>query len=439
MTSDVAIRVRHLSKLFRLYRRPSDLVKELITGRPHHTTRRALDDVSFEVRRGEVVGVIGANGAGKSTLLKIIAGTLEKTAGIAQVDGKVSAILELGTGFSPLFTGRQNVVMGGMCFGISPEQIERKMDWIIEFAELGDVIDNPFNTYSSGMKARLAFATAISVDPEIFIVDEALATGDAAFANKSLQRVREICRSGVSGLFVSHSTFHILQLCQRCLWIDAGRLRMVGAAIDVVREYEHDVHQKSLGAAPSEHSNGPDIQVELSDKVKSSRLDAQESFQRGPYFMTNVELLNEKGDKTHTFPFWGTMRLQVCYRLEGNAPEGESVGLACAITRDVDFVNAALFNTNQPHSDVELEHYQKVPYRQISHRNGIIEARIEPLQLCPGSYFLSVGLLPNRPGENQFYEYRHLAIKFVVQRSGFPEASIFYPLVQWKHIEAPPP
>ena len=250
MTSDVAIRVRHLSKLFRLYRRPSDLVKELITGRPHHTTRWALNDVSFEVRRGEVVGVIGANGAGKSTLLRIIAGTLEKTAGIAQVDGKVSAILELGTGFSPLFTGRQNVVMGGMCFGISPEQIERKMDWIIEFAELGDVIDNPFNTYSSGMKARLAFATAISVDPEIFIVDEALATGDAAFANKSLQRVREICRSGVSGLFVSHSTFHILQLCQRCLWIDAGRLRMVGAAIDVVREYEHDVHRKEFGSGP---------------------------------------------------------------------------------------------------------------------------------------------------------------------------------------------
>jgi len=236
VNSQYAIEVNNLSKHFKLYAHPRQILSELFLGRKIPTFT-ALEDISFTVGKGEVVGIMGRNGAGKSTLLRIITGTLNASSGTVNVNGRISAILELGTGFNLEYTGRENIVAGGACMGMSHAQIMDRMEDIIEFSELGDFIDHPFKTYSSGMQARLTFATAVAIEPEILIVDEALSVGDAKFQAKCYAKIQQFRDSGGSILLVSHSDNVITQFCDRAVLLERGKLLMDDAPRTVTRTY----------------------------------------------------------------------------------------------------------------------------------------------------------------------------------------------------------
>lgn len=231
------IELRHISKQFKLYSKPSDRLRELFLRRPCHHLYSALSDVSLHVSSGETLGIIGKNGAGKSTLLKIITGVLLPDAGDLVTSGKVTGLLELGTGFDMAVTGRQNIVINGLLLGMDREEIAWKTETIIGFSELGDFIDEPLRTYSSGMVMRLAFAIAIHAEPRCFVVDEALSVGDAHFQQKCMRKIREFRESGGSIIFVSHDLNAIKVLCDKVLVLDNGQVVAQGSAEDAVNHY----------------------------------------------------------------------------------------------------------------------------------------------------------------------------------------------------------
>jgi lipopolysaccharide transport system ATP-binding protein len=246
------IAARALSKSFRVYAHPKDMLLEFVTRRARHSEFPALTDVSFEVQPGEIVGILGRNGAGKSTLLKLLAHTLEPTSGSSTVRGRVSAILELGTGFHPDYSGRENALLGAICLGMSRREARERLDSIIAFAELGEFIDRPFRTYSSGMQARLTFATAVASTPEVLIVDEALAVGDARFQLRCFDRIREMRDAGCTILFVSHSVEQVTGLCTRAMLLERGRLLEFGDPGFVTRAYHRLLFgQQEAAGAPS--------------------------------------------------------------------------------------------------------------------------------------------------------------------------------------------
>lgn len=238
MYSDIAIHAEGLSKSYHLYRTPRDRLKQLVFGqrRKYYDEFHALSDVSFDARHGETLGIIGRNGSGKSTLLQIVCGTLAATSGIVETSGRIAAMLELGAGFDPEFTGRENVYLNGELLGLSHREIDARYASIREFADVGEFMDHPVKTYSSGMQVRLAFAVMAHVDADVFVIDEALAVGDALFAQKCMRFLRAFKRHGTL-LFVTHDTNAVMSLCDRAIWLDRGRIRADGTSKSVCEAY----------------------------------------------------------------------------------------------------------------------------------------------------------------------------------------------------------
>jgi ABC-type polysaccharide/polyol phosphate transport system ATPase subunit len=238
------LEARNIAKRYRIYGKPSDRLKELLLKRSFHDEFTALEDVSFSVPFRQTLGIIGDNGAGKSTLLKILAGTLSPSEGEVIKQGRVAALLELGAGFHPEFTGRQNIFLNAGLLGLSESETREREESIIAFSELEDFIDRPVKTYSSGMYVRLAFSIATSVDPDILIIDEALSVGDQRFQKKCIDRMVEFRDSGRIIVFCSHSMYHVDIMCDRALWLDNGRVAMLDRTDDVIRAYETTVQKK---------------------------------------------------------------------------------------------------------------------------------------------------------------------------------------------------
>jgi ABC-type polysaccharide/polyol phosphate transport system ATPase subunit len=235
----VVAEFRGVSKSYPIYARPGDRLREILTlhRRTFHQDFWALEDITFDVYRGETFCIIGENGSGKSTLLQILAGILQPTTGTVNVSGRIAALLELGSGFNPEFTGRDNVYLNGAILGFSRAEMERKFPAIEQFAEIGSFIDQPVKTYSSGMVVRLAFAVAIHVDPDLLLVDEALAVGDIYFRQRCMRKVHELRSQGVTILFVSHSLGDVKAIGDRAMWLDSGRIRALGDTDKVVSQY----------------------------------------------------------------------------------------------------------------------------------------------------------------------------------------------------------
>ena len=353
--------------------------------KPHHTLKWVLQDVSFSVRPGEAVGIVGINGAGKSTLLKMITGTTQPTTGSVHLVGNVAALLELGMGFHPDFTGRQNAIMAGQLLGLSKHEIDSLMPEIEAFAEIGDYIDQPVRVYSSGMQMRLAFSVATAKKPDILIVDEALSVGDAYFQHKSFERIRQLGKQGTTLLIVSHDKGSIQGLCSRAVLLNEGRLVMQGAPDEIMDYYN---------ALLAERGNLT-VRRQLNEQGKVQTISGS-----GEATIEEIALLNEQGERLEIVNVGQTIVLQVAIQAHQVLPE---LVLGYVIK---DRLGQPVYGTNTHHLNDKLE--------QVPAGSRLTYRFTCPANLGVGSYSISVALHTADTHVSQNYEWRDLAVVFSV-------------------------
>ncbi len=270
MSSKPIIQVENVSKCYQLYDQPADRLKQfLFRGRRKFFKEFwALRNIDFNIHEGEVIGIVGRNGAGKSTLLQLICSTLFPSSGQVQVNGRIAALLELGAGFNPEFSGRENVFMNGAILGLSHSEMQARFDEIVDFSGVRDFIDQPVKTYSSGMYVRLAFSVAIHIEPDILVIDEALSVGDGAFARQSFDKIMSLKDAGKTILFCSHSLYHIEAICNRAIWLERGHIKAMGAAHEVSSQYAQSLIVNEKDEQATNHQPG----VANQDTYKPARI-----------------------------------------------------------------------------------------------------------------------------------------------------------------------
>jgi len=404
----VAIQAKHLSKVYRWYARRTDLIKELLvlSRKQYHAKRVALDDVSFEVRMGECVGIIGRNGAGKSTLLKLLAGLSAPSSGSFEVNGKVASLLELGTGFHPDYSGVENIRINGILLGLSLGEIEQKLPAIVEFAELGEVIQQPLRTYSTGMQARLAFSIATALQPELLLIDEVLAVGDAYFVNKCINYLQRFISDGGTALVVSHNSFLLGRLCQKILWLENGKLLQFDSAQAVCRAY--DQYVRRLESARCE---------------QAGRRGDGERWGSGEIRIQSVLLLDRDEHTEYAYFRGDRMVVRINYKTAG-LYRNPSIYLL-VFSHDGPLVTSC-FSGEEP---IDLGVFQGT---------GYVDVVFDPLLIGDGSYWLTAGIFPHKEGPESIYrldpyDYHERVCEFTVKRPNRPLQTVFDHPVTWSH------
>ena len=423
MSSEIIISVRNLCKTYRSYAHPLD---RLLPGRSGHCREfHALRDVSFEIKRGETVGIIGRNGSGKSTLLHLICGIRRPTSGHITVNGRISALLELGSGFHPEFTGRENVFMQGAIMGFSRMDMEERFENITAFADIGEFIDQPVKTYSSGMFVRLAFAVAIHIEPDILIIDEALAVGDIGFQNKCMRVINSHKDKGSSILLVSHDLGNIRSLCDRTIYISHGHIIAIGSSGKICDLYLRDTRigdyqtSRNTGFLNRAGLHAPPFYRLDEQFIKEHALSRYGS---GEARITAVEILDDEGHAVQTIEFGQTVRIRIHCRSDTDC----GINVAYHIK---DRVGLSILSSN-----ILLETGNLVC---VSARSGFVADFITSLPLTENQYILLAQITTTgNDGEPRFIDVVDNAITFnVMKRQPHPVWSKVYlqnELVFWK-------
>lgn len=401
-SSGLAIRLDRVTKVFKLYDDPvTGPLKELLffwRKDGFHRTFKAVDDVTLSVRRGEVVGILGPNGAGKTTLLKVIAGLLPANEGHVEVNGKVTALLALGVGVHPEFSGRENILFNGILLGMSRAEIVEKTPSIIEFAEVGDFIDRPFRTYSTGMKARLLFAISMSFQPDILVVDEALATGDTYFVRKCAKRIRELVDSGATILFVSHNLNQIQQLCDRAYLMVRGRLVCEGAPMQIISEYNRIIFQEER------------------DRLKQwTNPELLLMGGTGEVLLQAIKLRDKDGCETNGFFTGDPMTVEMEYR--SFLPHDKPVAIFIGFLESRNLHYIGFYNS-------DLRGSEKLGLEKIAlGRDGRLTVRFDELMLTTNDYALWIILYSDGV---EYCEYKGVCPFFVSRRDNVQDRGGFF-------------
>jgi ABC-type polysaccharide/polyol phosphate transport system ATPase subunit len=417
--SSPAISIRGLSKSYRLFGRRSQLqtLKSALLKRElrpdPEASIRALRELTFDIARGEAFGVIGRNGSGKSTLLKIISGILKPTEGLVSVNGRVSALIELGAGFHPEISGRENIYINGIMLGLSRKEIDRRFDRIVEFSGIGEFLDQPVKTYSSGMYVRLGFAVAVHVDPEILLIDEVLSVGDEEFSQRCIAKIQEMKARGATLVFVTHQLALVKELCDRAVWIERGAMAAIGDPARVIDAYLQEVaghHHVAPGEIPIARPDaGPPATV---DEPEEKDPLEEERWGSGEALITDVSLRDDRGRQLVALGG----RNPVTIRMEVTAREPQTDFVFGVAIYHAD--GSCVYGTN-----TEIEGWRP----EKLEGDGTVEFAMPALDLVAGSYRLDVAI---HTKNGRAFDYRRGAIRFVVG-SGVHDVGVYRPPHEW--------